>query len=402
MFKKPLSHKAGQFTESVIREMTRLAAEHGAINLSQGYPDFPAPEILKQAAAAAVFGDVNQYAITWGAKNFRDALAEKTKRFMGIDIDPETEITVACGATEAMMDVLMAVINPGDEVIVFEPFYENYGPDAIISGATPRYVRLHYPDWTFDEAGLEAAFNDRTKAIIINTPNNPTGKVFTTEELECIGRLCQKWDVLAITDEIYEHILYDGVRHVSMLMIDGMRERTVVIGSMSKTYSVTGWRVGYSIAPGRIAEAIRKMHDFISVGAAAPLQEAGVVAMGLPDSYYEELAEGYQKRRDRLIRILEAYGFDPLVPKGAYYVMSDISGWGYADDVEFCRFLVTEVGVAAVPGSSFFRVPADGKDLIRFTFCKKDETLSLAEERLKAAKDIARQKTCAKLGSGSV
>jgi aspartate/methionine/tyrosine aminotransferase len=396
MFKKPLSHKAGQFTESVIREMTRLAMEHGAINLSQGYPDFPAPEILKQAAAAAVFGDVNQYAITWGAKNFRDALAEKTKRFMGIDIDPETEITVACGATEAMMDVLMAVINPGDEVIVFEPFYENYGPDAIISGATPRYVSLHYPDWTFDEAGLEAAFNERTKAIIINTPNNPTGKVFSTEELECIGRLCQKWDVLAVTDEIYEHILYDGVRHVSMLTIDGMRERTVVIGSMSKTYSVTGWRVGYSIAPPHIAEAIRKMHDFISVGAAAPLQEAGVVAMGLPDSYYEELAAAYQKRRDRLIQILEASGFDPLVPKGAYYVMSDISGWGYADDVEFCRFLVTEVGVAAVPGSSFFRVPADGKDLIRFTFCKKEETLALAEERLKAAKDIARQKTSAK------
>ena len=396
MFKKPLSHKAGQFTESVIREMTRLAMEHGAINLSQGYPDFSAPEVLKQAAAAAVFGDVNQYAITWGAKNFRDALAEKTKRFMGIDIDPETEITVACGATEAMMDVLMAVINPGDEVIVFEPFYENYGPDAIISGATPRYVRLHYPDWTFDEAGLEAAFNERTKAIIINTPNNPTGKVFSTEELECIGRLCHKWDVLAITDEIYEHILYDGVRHVSMLTIEGMRERTVVIGSMSKTYSVTGWRVGYSIAPPRIAEAIRKMHDFISVGAAAPLQEAGVVAMGLPDSYYEELAAAYQKRRDRLIQILEASGFDPLVPKGAYYVMSDISGWGYADDVEFCRFLVTEVGVAAVPGSSFFRVPADGKDLIRFTFCKKEETLALAEERLKAAKDIARQKTSAK------
>jgi aspartate/methionine/tyrosine aminotransferase len=396
MFKKPLSQKAGQFTESVIREMTRLAMEHGAINLSQGYPDFPAPEILKQAAAAAVFGDVNQYAITWGAKNFRDALAEKTKRFTGIDIDPETEITVACGATEAMMDVLMAVINPGDEVIVFEPFYENYGPDAIISGAIPRYVRLHYPDWTFDEAGLEAAFNERTKAIIINTPNNPTGKVFSTEELECIGRLCQKWDVLAITDEIYEHILYDGVRHVSMLTIEGMRERTVVIGSMSKTYSVTGWRVGYSIAPPRIAEAIRKMHDFISVGAAAPLQEAGVVAMGLPDSYYEELAAAYQKRRDRLIQILEASGFDPLVPKGAYYVMSDISGWDYADDFEFCRFLVTEVGVAAVPGSSFFRVPADGKDLIRFTFCKKDETLALAEERLKAAKDIARQKTRAK------
>jgi aspartate/methionine/tyrosine aminotransferase len=392
MFKKPISHKAGQFTESVIREMTRLAAEHGAINLSQGYPDFPAPDILKKAAADAVFGDVNQYAITWGAKNFRDALAAKTKRFIGIDVDPETEITVACGATEAMMDVLMAVINSGDEVIVFEPFYENYGPDAVISGATPRYVRLNYPGWTFDEAELAARFNERTKAIIINTPNNPTGKVFSTEELKCIARLCQKWDVLAVTDEIYEHIIYDGARHVSMITIDGMRERTVVIGSMSKTYSVTGWRVGYSIAPPRIADAIRKMHDFISVGAAAPLQEAGVVAMGLPDRYYDELASAYQKRRDRLIQILGSAGFDPIVPEGAYYVMSDISGWAYPDDIEFCRFLVTEVGVAAVPGSSFFRDPAAGKDLIRFTFCKKEETLALAEERLKAAKGIARRK----------
>ena len=392
MFKKPISHKAGQFTESVIREMTRLAAEHGAINLSQGYPDFPAPDVLKKAAADAVFGDVNQYAITWGAKNFRDALAAKTKRFIGIDIDPETEITVVCGATEAMMDVLMAVINPGDEVIVFEPFYENYGPDTVISGATPRYVRLNYPDWTFDETELESRFNERTKAIIINTPNNPTGKVFSTEELKCIARLCQKWDVLAVTDEIYEHIIYDGARHVSMITIDGMRERTVVIGSMSKTYSVTGWRVGYSIAPPRIADAIRKMHDFISVGAAAPLQEAGVIAMGLPDCYYDELASAYQKRRDRLIQILDSSGFDPIVPEGAYYVMSDISGWAYPDDIEFCRFLVTEVGVAAVPGSSFFRDPAAGKDLIRFTFCKKEETLALAEERLTAAKGIARRK----------
>ena len=397
MFKKPISHKAGQFTESVIREMTRLAAEHGAINLSQGYPDFPAPDILKKAAADAVFGDVNQYAITWGAKNFRDALAAKTRRFIGIDIDPETEITVACGATEAMMDVLMAVINPGDEVIVFEPFYENYGPDTIISGATPRYVRLNYPDWTFDETELESRFNERTKAIIINTPNNPTGKVFSTEELKCIARLCQKWDVLAVTDEIYEHIIYDGARHVSMITIDGMRERTVVIGSMSKTYSVTGWRVGYSIAPPRIADAIRKMHDFISVGAPAPLQEAGVVAMGLPDRYYDELASAYQKRRDRLIQILDSSGFDPIVPEGAYYVMSDISGWAYPDDIEFCRFLVTEVGVAAVPGSSFFRDPAAGKDLIRFTFCKKEETLALAEERLTAAKGIARRKMSANL-----
>ena len=386
MFKKPVSHKAAQFTESVIREMTRLALEHNAVNLSQGYPDFASPEVLKKAAADAVFADVNQYAITWGAKNFRDAIAEKTKRFMGLDIDPEGEITVVCGATEGMLDVLMAVINPGDEVIVFEPFYENYGPDAVISGATPRYVKLRHRDWTFDEKELEAAFNDHTKAVIINTPNNPTGKVFSEEELECIGRLCQKWDALTVTDEIYEHMVYDGAKHVSMITIDGMRERTVVVNSLSKTYSVTGWRVGYVIAPPNITEAIRKMHDFITVGAAAPLQEAGVVALRLPDVYYEELARAYQKRRDRMVRMLDGAGFDYILPKGAYYMMSDISRWGYPDDVEFCRFLVEEVGVATVPGSSFFRDPASGKDLIRFTFCKKEETLARAETRLKAMK----------------
>ena len=384
MFKKPVSHKAAQFTESVIREMTRLALEHNAVNLSQGYPDFASPEVLKKAAADAVFADVNQYAITWGAKNFRDAIAEKTKRFMGLDVDPEGEITVVCGATEGMLDVLMAVINPGDEVIVFEPFYENYGPDAVISGATPRYVKLRHRDWTFDEKELEAAFNDHTKAVIINTPNNPTGKVFSEEELECIGRLCQKWDALTVTDEIYEHMVYDGAKHVSMITIDGMRERTVVVNSLSKTYSVTGWRVGYVIAPPNITEAVRKMHDFITVGAAAPLQEAGVVALRLPDVYYEELARAYQKRRDRMVRMLDGAGFDYILPKGAYYMMSDISRWGYPDDVEFCRFLVEEVGVATVPGSSFFRDPASGKDLIRFTFCKKEETLARAETRLKA------------------
>ena len=386
MFKKPVSHKAAQFTESVIREMTRLALEHNAVNLSQGYPDFASPEVLKKAAADAVFADVNQYAITWGAKNFRDAIAEKTKRFMGLDVDPEGEITVVCGATEGMLDVLMAVINPGDEVIVFEPFYENYGPDAVISGATPRYVKLRHRDWTFDEKELEAAFNDHTKAVIINTPNNPTGKVFSEEELECIGRLCQKWDALTVTDEIYEHMVYDGAKHVSMITIDGMRERTVVVNSLSKTYSVTGWRVGYVIAPPNITEAVRKMHDFITVGAAAPLQEAGVVALRLPDVYYEELARAYQKRRDRMVRMLAGAGFDYILPKGAYYMMSDISRWGYPDDVEFCRFLVEEVGVATVPGSSFFRDPASGKDLIRFTFCKKEETLARAETRLKAVK----------------
>lgn len=382
MFSKPISYKAARFTESVIREMTRLALEHNAINLSQGFPDFGAPEVLKQAAADAIFADANQYAITWGAKSLRDALVAKTKKFIGIDIDPEREITVSCGSTEAMIDVLLAVINPGDEVIVFEPFYENYGPDAIISGATPRYVQLRRPDWSFDEKELAAAFNDKTKAIIINTPNNPTGKVFSREELQKIADLCQKWDVLAITDEIYEHIIYDGVKHLSPIVLDGMRERTIVINGMSKTYSVTGWRVGYIIAPAGITGAIRKMHDFVTVGAPAPLQEAGAVALHLPESYYAELASHYQQRRDRLMKVLESAGLHPMLPKGAYYIMCDIASWGYSSDVEFARFLVKDIGVATVPGSSFFRDPQAGKDIIRFTFCKKEETLQAAEERL--------------------
>jgi len=389
MFKKPISYKAAQFTESVIREMTRLAMEHKAINLSQGFPDFPAPDVLKHAASDAIFSDVNQYAITWGAKSFRDALVSKTKRFLGIDVDPEREITVSCGSTEAMIDVLLAVINPGDEVIVFEPFYENYGPDAIISGATPRYVQLRRPDWSFDEGELAAAFNDKTKAIIINTPNNPTGKVFSRAELETIARLCQKWDVLAITDEIYEHIIYDGTVHVSPIVLDGMRERTIVVNGMSKTFSVTGWRVGYIIAPPDITGAIRKMHDFVTVGAPAPLQEAGAVALGLPDSYYIDLATHYQQRRDRLMKMLSEAGLNPMLPKGAYYIMCDIGSWGYPNDVEFARFMVQEVGVATVPGSSFFSSPAAGKDIIRFTFCKKEETLRAAEDRLKKLRPVA-------------
>jgi len=382
MFKKPISYKAAQFTESVIREMTRLALEHNAINLSQGFPDFAAPDMLKKAAAEAIFADVNQYAITWGAKNFRDALVYKTRKFLGIEIDPEREITVSCGSTEAMIDVLLAVINPGDEVIVFEPFYENYGPDAIISGATPRYVQLRRPDWSFDEKELAAAFNNNTKAIIINTPNNPTGKVFSREELQVIGNLCQKWDVLAITDEIYEHIIYDGTKHISPITLDGMRERTIVVNGMSKTFSVTGWRVGYIIAPPGITGAIRKMHDFVTVGAPAPLQDAGAVALRLPNSYYVDLATHYQQRRDRLMKVLDAAGLNPMLPKGAYYIMCDIGKWGYPNDVEFARFMVTNIGVATVPGSSFFSDPAAGKDIIRFTFCKKEETLRAAEERL--------------------
>jgi aminotransferase len=386
MFRKPVSRKAEQFTESVIREMTRLALQHGAINLSQGFPDFPAPEELKKAASDAIFADINQYAITWGARNFREALAWKTKHFLGIEIDPEREITVCCGSTEGMIDVLLAVINPGDEVIVFEPFYENYGPDTIISGAIPRYVALRAPGWSFDENELAAAFNSNTKAIILNTPNNPTGKIFSREELEVIARLCEKWDVLLVTDEIYEHILYDGAQHISPVTLEGMRERTIVVNGMSKTYSVTGWRVGYIIAPPGITGAIRKMHDFMTVGAPAPLQAAGAVALRFPDSYYSELAAKYTARRDRLLHVLQASGFNPLVPRGAYYIMCDIREFreraGLPNDVEFVRFLIREVGVAAVPGSSFFRDPASGRDLIRFTFCKKDETLAAAAGRL--------------------
>jgi aminotransferase len=373
--------------------MTRLALQHGAINLSQGFPDFPAPDILKQAAADAIFRDVNQYAITWGSRNLREAIAEKTKRHLRLEIDPEREITVCCGSTEGMLDVLLAVINPGDEVIVFEPFYENYGPDTIISGATPRYVQLRAPDWSFDEAELAAAFNKNTKAIIINTPNNPTGKVFSRSELEAVARLCMKWDVLAVTDEIYEHILYDGAKHVSPITLDGMRERTIVVNGMSKTYSVTGWRVGYVLAPAGITGAIRKMHDFMTVGAPAPLQEAGAVALRLPDSYYVDLAAHYTKRRDYLLAALDAAGLQPFAPGGAYYIMCNIrplrEQQSLANDVEFTRFLVKDVGVAAVPGSSFFRDPAAGKDLIRFTFCKKEETLAAAAARLATLRQVA-------------
>lgn len=389
MPKKHTSYKADRFTESVIREMTRMALQHNAINLAQGFPDLGSPAEIKAAAKKAIDDEINQYAITWGAKSFRDGIVEKVKRTLGLSIDPETEITVCCGATECLMSTMLAIINPGDEVIVFEPFYENYGPDAIISEATPRFVRLYPPApedrssvWQFDPDELGAAFNERTKAIVINTPNNPTGKVFTREELETIAALCRQWDVLAVTDEIYEHILFDGACHVSMATLEGMRERTVVINGMSKTYAVTGWRVGYAIAPPEITGAIRKMHDFVSVGAAAPLQEAGAVAMRLPPSYYDRLAADYLRRRNRMLDILTNAGFRCFKPFGAYYIMTDISGFGFPEDVSFARFLVEEIGVAAVPGSSFYNHGEDGKNQLRFAFCKTDQTLDAAAERL--------------------
>lgn len=376
------SQKATQFTESVIREMTRLNQMHGGVNLSQGFPDFPAPAAIKEAACAAIMADVNQYAVTWGTKGLRDAIAREFTRRYAVPVVPDQQVTVTCGSTEAMMATMMALIDPGDEVVIFEPFYENYGPDAILSGATPRFVTLREPDWSFDPDELAAAFSNRTKAIILNTPNNPTGKVFSRAELETIAALCQKWGAVAISDEIYEHIVYDGATHVPIASIDGMAERTVTINSLSKTYSVTGWRVGWAISPPALTGAIRKVHDFLTVGAAAPLQEAGVAALGVADSYYVELARNYQRRRDVLLDILRRRQFTCYVPQGAYYIMTDIGGFGFADDVEFARYLVKDVGVAAVPGSSFYRHAELGRTKLRFCFCKKDETLAAADARL--------------------
>jgi aspartate/methionine/tyrosine aminotransferase len=377
-----LSLKAERFTESVIREMTRLALKHGAVNLSQGFPDFPAPAEIKRAAQDAIAADINQYAITWGAKSFRNVIAEKFESAQGVVVDPEREITVCCGSTEAMMSTMMAIINPGDEVVVFEPFYENYGPDAILSGATPRFVKLQPPDWTFDLDELAAAFGPATKAIILNTPNNPTGKVFERSELEAIRDLCVRWNAFAITDEIYEHMLYDGAKHISMASVDGMAGRTITINALSKTYSVTGWRVGWAIAPPEVTSAIRKVHDFLTVGAAAPLQEAGAFALKFPQSYYDTLAHEYAARRDRLLGILAGAGFRCFKPRGAYYIMTDISTFGFPDDVAFAKYLVTEIGVAAVPGSSFYQDPADGRTHLRFTFCKTEKTFQAAADRL--------------------
>jgi aminotransferase len=366
--------------------MTREAMKYGAVNLSQGFPDFAAPEDIKRVAMQAIADDINQYAITWGSKDFRAAIARKTKHYLGLDIDPETEITVTCGSTEGMIAAMMATVDPGEEVIIFEPFYENYAPDAILSDAHPRYVPLRAPDWTFDRDELRSAFNEKTRAIILCNPNNPTGKVFTRAEMNFIASLCQEFDALCFTDEIYEHILYPRpgaeIQHISMAQLPGMRERTVIVNSMSKTYSVTGWRVGYCIAPAEITSGIRKVHDFLTVGAAAPLQVAGAYAMSLPAEYYDRLQAEYRERRDLLVPELKKAGFRVFVPDGAYYIMTDISNFGFADDVEFTRHLIREVGVACVPGSSFYSVAERGSRQVRFCFCKKDQTLQLAAERL--------------------
>jgi aminotransferase len=381
-----VSQKASRFTESVIREMTREAMKYGAVNLSQGFPDFAAPEEIKRVAMQAIADDINQYAITWGARDFREAIARKVRWYLGLEINAETEITVTCGSTEGMIAAMMGCVDAGEEVIIFEPFYENYAPDAILSDARPRYVPLRPPDWSFDREELRASFNSKTKAIIICNPNNPTGKVFTRDELEFIASLCIEHDALCFTDEIYEHILYprEGaeIAHLSMAQLEGMRERTVIVNSMSKTYSVTGWRVGYCIAPPEITGAIRKVHDFLTVGAAAPLQAAGAYALSMPPEYYAKLQREYAARRDMLLPVLQEAGFNTFRPDGAYYIMTDIRPFGFATDVEFTRHLIREIGVACVPGSSFYSLPERGAQQVRFCFCKRDETLLAAAERL--------------------
>lgn len=389
--KNRISKKAASFTESVIREMSREAAKYGAVNLGQGFPDFAAPEDIKRKAEEAIADDFNQYAITWGTKDFRNAIAEKSKWFLGLDVDTETEITVTCGSTEGMIAAMMATVDEDEEVVVFEPYYENYAPDAILSDAKPRHVPLYQTanGWHFERDELRAAFNEKTKAIIICNPNNPTGKVFTMDEMQFIADLCKEFDALCFTDEIYEHIIYSEAQspiHISMAQLDGMRERTVVVNSMSKTYSVTGWRVGWCIAPPDITGAIRKVHDFLTVGAAHPLQQAGAYALNLPRKYYDELHLEYQARRDFIVPILQNLGLKCEMPEGAYYVMTDISDFGFADDIEFTKHLIREIGVAVVPGSSFYHDKSLGKQKVRFCFCKKQETLEAAAERLQKLK----------------
>jgi len=379
------SRRTANFTESVIREMTRVAHEHGAINLAQGFPDFPMPEPMKDAACAAIHGDVNQYAITWGSPPLRVAIAEKYRRWYDMPVDPDREVTVTCGATEAMAATFLALVDPGDEVIVLEPFYENYGPDAILADAKPVYVPLEPPNWTLDPERLRRAFSSRTKAIVVNTPHNPTGRVLTREEISLIAELCVEHDAWAITDEIYEHIRYAGNHH-PIATWPGMRERTVTISGLSKTFSCTGWRLGYAVAPARETTAIRKVHDFLTVGAPAPLQAAGAVGMAFDADYFNHLALDYRERRDLLCGALAEAGFVFSVPEGAYYVLADYSPMSDDDDRAFAHWLASEVGVATVPGSSFSHVRDASHRTVRFAFCKRRETLERAVERLAAVR----------------
>jgi aminotransferase len=383
-----LASRTVGFTESVIREMTRLNAQHGGINLAQGFPNFPAPAEVKEAAKRAIDADINQYAITWGAPSLRQALARTYRDLYAMEVDPETMLTVTCGATEAMISTLLAIIDPGDEVVVLEPFYENYGPDTAICGAVPVYVPLRQPDNNFDPDELRRAFSAKTKAIILNTPNNPTGRVFTRAEMETIAALCREFDVIAVTDEIYEHIRYDG-EHIPMATLPGMAERTVTISGASKTFSVTGWRVGWIVAPPELTGGIRKVHDFVTVGAPAPLQEAVAAGLAMGSPYYGKLSGEYRARRDLLFGALDRAGFSPRRPDGAYYILCDISRFGFADDIAFAHWLVRDVGVAGVPGSSFYSRPELGRHLIRFTFCKTEDVLREAAQRLERTAELS-------------
>jgi aspartate/methionine/tyrosine aminotransferase len=375
-----LSHKLNHFTESVIRRMTRVANSCDAINLSQGFPDFDPPAQLTEALARAARSGPHQYAVTWGAPRFRQALAHKQSRLMGIDIDPDRHIVVTCGSTEAMMVAVMTVCNLGDKVVIFSPFYENYAADAILSGAVPIHVSLRPPAFGFDPAELEAAFQQRPKALVLCNPSNPSGKVFTREELDIIASLALRYDAFVITDEVYEHIVYPPHTHRYFASLPGMFDRTLSVSSLSKTYSITGWRLGYVIAAEEVISGARKVHDFLTVGAPAPLQEAAVTALNLPESYYEELADGYVQRRDVFLAALDAAGLSYTRPAGAYYVLVDVSRYGVEDDVDFCEWLARSVGVAAVPGSSFFHEPV--RHLIRFHFAKRLDTLREAGDRL--------------------
>jgi aspartate/methionine/tyrosine aminotransferase len=380
---RPLAKRVQYFTESVIRETTRLANRHGAINLGQGMPDFDPPEEVKEAACRAIRDGHNQYSITWGVPELRRAIAEKARAFNAIDCDPDTQVTVCCGATECMMATMLALVDQGDEVVIFQPFYENYGPDAQLTGAKPVWVPLRPPDWRFDPDELRAAFSPRTKAIIVNTPNNPTGRVFTRDELSLVANLCQQFDAYALSDEIYEYIRFGDVPHTSIATLPGMAERTVTISGLSKTFSMTGWRLGYCIAPSTVTDGIRKAHDFLTVGAPHPLQVAGAVALGLPQPYYDKLRADYARRRDILLGYLRDAGFVFHEPEGAYYVMTDIGQFGTErDDTDFVRWMIQEVGVSAVPGSSFYAPRERSKTKVRFMFAKREETLHAAGQRL--------------------
>jgi aspartate/methionine/tyrosine aminotransferase len=377
-----LAERVGHFSESVIREMTRLANQFGAINLGQGMPEFETPQEIKDAACWAIQEGFNQYAITWGAPTLREAIAAKASSFNGIACDPDENVTVCCGATECMMATMLAVVNPGDEVVIFQPFYENYGPDAVISGARPVWVNLRPPEWKFDPDELRRAFSNKTRAIIVNTPNNPTGHVFTRDELTLIAELCQKYGAYALTDEIYEYIRFTEAPHISLATLPGMAERTVTISGLSKTFSVTGWRLGYCIAFKDLTNGIRKAHDFLTVGAPHPLQMAGAKALEMPPSYYEQLRVDYKRRRDLFLPYLRGAGLTVYEPEGAYYVMTDIADMGWKDDTEFVKSIIRSIGVSAVPGSSFYSSKELGNTMVRFMFAKRDETLHEAGKRL--------------------